>query len=90
MHPEEFKLLDEIEDDHWWFVGKRHLLTSLLQRHAQEGALLDLGCGTRSGRRAGITCKTAPKDQRRGHKAGAQKQPQTSEVGWKTNAHSIT
>ena len=46
MHPEEFKLLDEIEDDHWWFVGKRHLLTSLLQRHAQEGALLDLGCGT--------------------------------------------
>lgn len=46
MHPEEFKLLDEIEDDHWWFVGKRLLLTSLLRRHARDGALLDLGCGT--------------------------------------------
>lgn len=46
MHPEEFKLLDDIEDDHWWFVGKRLLLTSLLRRHTRHGALLDLGCGT--------------------------------------------
>ena len=46
MHPEEFKLMDAIEDSHWWFVGKRLLLSSLLDRHARAGTLLDLGCGT--------------------------------------------
>jgi SAM-dependent methyltransferase len=42
----EFGLLDEIEEDHWWFVGKRLILTTLLERHAPDGPLLDLGCGT--------------------------------------------
>jgi ubiquinone/menaquinone biosynthesis C-methylase UbiE len=42
----EFRLLEEIEEDHWWFVGKRHLLRSLLgDSHAGE-RVLDLGCGT--------------------------------------------
>jgi SAM-dependent methyltransferase len=42
----EFELLDRIEDDHWWFVGKRLLLRALADRHAPSGRLLDLGCGT--------------------------------------------
>ncbi len=46
MNDSEFELLDAIEDDHWWFVGKRLLLRSLLRRHAPGGRLLDLGCGT--------------------------------------------
>ena len=46
MNDREFELLDAIEDDHWWFVGKRLLLRSLLRRHAPHGRLLDLGCGT--------------------------------------------
>ncbi len=46
MNDKEFELLDAIEDDHWWFVGKRLLLRSLLRRHAPQGRLLDLGCGT--------------------------------------------
>jgi hypothetical protein len=26
VNEEEFRLLDEIEDTHWWFQGKRELL----------------------------------------------------------------
>ena len=51
MNDEEFRLLDEIEEDHWWFQGRRMILRSLLGRHrpASSGPasrLLDLGCGT--------------------------------------------
>jgi len=42
----EFELLDEIEEDHWWFVGKRILLRSLLAGLPAGGRMLDLGCGT--------------------------------------------
>lgn len=46
MNDREFRLLEEIEEDHWWFVGKRQLLRSLLaDSHAGE-RVLDLGCGT--------------------------------------------
>lgn len=55
MDAQEFVLLDEIEDDHWWFVGKRLLLRSLLERHAPCGRLLDLGCGT-----GGVLREVAP------------------------------
>jgi len=46
LNEEEFHLLDRIEDDHWWFVGKRLLLHAIADRFAGGGRLLDLGCGT--------------------------------------------
>ena len=46
MNDREFELLDRIEEEHWWFVGKRKILNALLQRDPGEGILLDLGCGT--------------------------------------------
>lgn len=46
MNDEEFHLLDRIEDDHWWFVGKRLLLHAIADRFTGGGRLLDLGCGT--------------------------------------------
>jgi SAM-dependent methyltransferase len=39
----------ELEDRHWWFVGRRLILLSLLDRHLAPGRglqLLDFGCGT--------------------------------------------
>jgi len=42
----EFRLLEEIEADHWWFVGKRHLLRSLLGDPRAGERVLDLGCGS--------------------------------------------
>jgi len=45
MNDAEFRLLDEIEEGHWWFVGKRLILRRLLEGRA-PGRMLDLGCGT--------------------------------------------
>lgn len=38
----------EVETTHWWFVSRRELLLSVLQRFVPESAtdLLDIGCGT--------------------------------------------
>jgi SAM-dependent methyltransferase len=46
MNDREFELLSRIEDDHWWFVGKRKILRALLDNQSRDGWLLDLGCGT--------------------------------------------
>ena len=46
MNDEEFRLLDEIEEDHWWFVGKRLIIRALLRPFPQGLRFLDLGCGT--------------------------------------------
>lgn len=34
------------EDRHWWFVGRRRLVTDMLARMDVRGRILDLGCGT--------------------------------------------
>jgi len=37
-----------LEDSHWWFLGRRHLVVRELQRcaGARPGPILDVGCGT--------------------------------------------
>ena len=40
----------EVEDRHWWFLGRRRILLSLLARHLpeteHERRIVDVGCGT--------------------------------------------
>lgn len=36
----------DTEDRHWWFVGRRRLVTDTLSRTGARGRVLDLGCGT--------------------------------------------
>jgi SAM-dependent methyltransferase len=36
----------DTEDQHWWFVGRRRLVTDMLRRSGAGGRILDLGCGT--------------------------------------------
>jgi len=46
MNDAEFKLHGEIEEDHWWFVGKRLILRALFEPEVEQERVLDLGCGT--------------------------------------------
>lgn len=48
MNPEEYRLLYELEEHHWWFVGMRKITAALLDRFLAPGPLriLDAGCGT--------------------------------------------
>lgn len=47
METAEYSRMREFEDHYWWFVGRRRMALSLLQRYAPNGSrYLDLGCGT--------------------------------------------
>lgn len=49
MTPEQFELHARIEDIHWWFVGRKHIVSTLVQATVfdeGEKILIDLGCGT--------------------------------------------
>ncbi len=46
METELFGRFYEVEDRHWWFVGRRRIVLDQLERHGGRGRILDLGCGT--------------------------------------------
>jgi SAM-dependent methyltransferase len=47
MLPSEIHKMHRLEDNHWWFQGKKLLVTSFLdQAGVQTGNYLDIGCGT--------------------------------------------
>jgi SAM-dependent methyltransferase len=51
MHRDEYRVMYQVEDQHWWYRGMRRNLYALLQRHwdwqaVPEPFILDAGCGT--------------------------------------------
>jgi SAM-dependent methyltransferase len=36
----------ELEDWHWWFEGRRHIILSELEEASAHGPVLDVGCGS--------------------------------------------
>ena len=49
MQSEQFRLHADIEQRHWWFVGRRRImqrLVSELMPNPPEGVVVDVGCGT--------------------------------------------
>ncbi len=50
MYPDEYRVMFELEDTHWWYRGVRVFLKALLARYAPMDAsramILDAGCGT--------------------------------------------
>lgn len=50
MRPDEYRVMFEQEDAHWWYRGLRVLLKSMLERYIAADAprpkILDAGCGT--------------------------------------------
>ncbi len=49
MERPEYESMYELEDSHWWFMGRRGLAFSLIDQHITLGPnarILDVGCGT--------------------------------------------
>ena len=48
MDPVLYQQMRELEDRHWWFVGRRRIVSALLRRLQlpAEARVLDVGCGT--------------------------------------------
>lgn len=53
MQQHTYAIMDEVEGSHWWFVGRRAILESFLEKIAQSLKpnvqslrILDVGCGT--------------------------------------------
>jgi 2-polyprenyl-3-methyl-5-hydroxy-6-metoxy-1,4-benzoquinol methylase len=49
MHSEQFQLHADIEQRHWWFVGRRRILCRLVAEvlpASPQTAIIDIGCGT--------------------------------------------
>jgi len=49
MERTEYQTLYELEDSYWWFVGRRHLVSVLIEAWVprdQVAPILDVGCGT--------------------------------------------
>jgi SAM-dependent methyltransferase len=51
MRPLNYQIMFEVEDDHWWFVGRRAIVLAKVEQLLKRGRgdrphLLDIGCGT--------------------------------------------
>lgn len=49
MTPDQFELHAKIENVHWWFVGRRHVVENVINAscsNKKQQTLVDLGCGT--------------------------------------------
>jgi SAM-dependent methyltransferase len=49
MNPEEYEVMYQVEDHHWWYLGMEHITCSLLDKAVGRGhqlRILDAGCGT--------------------------------------------
>lgn len=51
MRPHNYRVMFDVEDDHWWFVGRRAIVLAQIeealgQDSKTEREILDIGCGT--------------------------------------------
>lgn len=49
MNPDEYRTMYELEEQYWWFVGRRAIVGSLLSgltNHLDRPRIIDVGCGT--------------------------------------------
>jgi len=47
MEPQLYHEMYKIEENHWWFVGRRRILFDVIKRSVGKiGKILDVGCGT--------------------------------------------
>lgn len=73
MHEALFSQMRELEDKHWWFLGRRKIVESVIGHLDLDptGSILDIGCGT-GGNLAMLT--------QFGNVTGAEYDPQAAEI----------
>ncbi len=48
MESSEYKLMSEVQDGHWWWLGRRKIIETMIERHidcSQKLLIADVGCG---------------------------------------------
>src|SRR3954469_9147217 len=48
MQSHHYPILYQVEDTHWWYVGRRRIIRSLVEKilNTSNPRILDVGCGT--------------------------------------------
>ena len=49
MDPIVYQHMTDLDQKHWWYLGRRQVLARLIERYARppaDGAILEVGCGT--------------------------------------------
>lgn len=64
MQSHHYPILYQVEETHWWYLGRRRIVRSLVERirttlNNQEPRILDVGCGTGANLKMLAACGTA-------------------------------
>ena len=49
MNNIEYQIMNELEENHWWYIGLRGYLSAVFKKYkddSQKPVVLDVGCGT--------------------------------------------
>ena len=50
MNKIEYQIMNELEENHWWYIGLRGYLSAVFKKYKkmipQKPVVLDVGCGT--------------------------------------------
>ena len=47
MEKEAYKIMDDREEIHWWYLGRREILRKVIKKYLKNNMnILDIGCGT--------------------------------------------
>jgi SAM-dependent methyltransferase len=85
MERDLYGLLHDVQQHHWWYVARRRILGSVLERSFQrglpDGVLYDLGCGVGA---------NLPLLQRFGHAHGVDSSPEAIEFCHRRGLYQVT
>ena len=50
MNKIEYQIMNDLEDNHWWYIGLRRYLSAVFKKYSklipEKPVILDTGCGT--------------------------------------------
>lgn len=47
MEKEAYRIMDDIEETHWWYLGRKEILKKVIKKYLENNMnILDIGCRT--------------------------------------------